>query len=196
MTFARFLQQYEATGREKGDGYDPSMFGGMTAAELERARAMLLDRALAGDTVDLAGLRWVGDEAVVAALRGASGHRADWDMGRIETLFALTGDAAAIRPLLDYVDGADAAERVRGARVLAGLPLPAGLARPLADRLCRAWRRDVVLPLAQAWLATQGLGVTDPAEFQARLPLIRLIVHAWPWRRRRVLARIASVRAP
>jgi len=191
MTFARFMQQYRAVGREKGDGYDPSMFEGLTAGEREQARGLLLERGLRGDTVDLNGLRWLGDDAVVAALRGAVLPGGDKDMARIETLFALTDDPAELDPLWLYLDGRDGDERRRSAWLLARLPLPAGLASALAGRLCRARLGEAALPLALAWLATQGVPASDPATLATRVPLVRSILDAWPWRRRRVLARIS-----
>lgn len=195
MTFARFLQQFEAIGRIKGDGYDPAMFSGMTDAELARARSMMLERGLAGDTVDLSGLRHVGDEATIAALRRASAPAgeggAGWDMIRLETLFALTGEPAVLAPLLDQLDRGTGESRRQAAQILAGLPLPASLAAALAHRLCRLRYRHLALPLSQAWLTTQGLRLDRPGAFQAHLPLIRAIVAAWPWRRAPLLARIA-----
>ena len=109
MSLASFLRQYHATGRDKVDGYAAAMFADMTEDERARARAMLLERGLAGDTVDLHGLRFVGDAATVAALRAAAERTTPgnphFDAQRCETLRVLTGgdedprrDAAQRRP--------------------------------------------------------------------------------------------------
>lgn len=46
MAFSEFHHQYDAQGREKSDGYSPSDFNGMTEEQRERAREMMLNRAL------------------------------------------------------------------------------------------------------------------------------------------------------
>lgn len=95
MSLAAFLRQYHATGRDKADGYAAAMFADMTEDERAQARAMLLERGLAGDTVDLDGLRFVGDAATVAALRAfedrATPRNPRFDVQRRETLRVLTG---------------------------------------------------------------------------------------------------------
>lgn len=193
MSDTRFLRQFHATGREKADGYDPGMFEEMSTKERARAAAMLLVRGLAGDTTDLHGLRYLGGFAAVAALRDAAGTMLDagCDIERCDTLFALTGDPADLLPVLGYLDGSDTVARERAAWVLAGLRAPAALAEPIAERLADRRYRPVELPLAAAWLATQGLPVHEVAGFQAHLPLVRRILDAAPRRRPAVLAGIA-----
>ncbi len=193
MTFAAFLARYGATGRVKGDGYDRSMVADLTDAERERARAMLLERGLAGDTTDVAGLRLVADDATIAALREAAVlaplRGVEWQVTRIETLFALTGDAADLDPLLTLLD--IRRTREAAAQALARVALPFAFAESLATRLER-WRyRRVALPLVIAWLQTRGLDLRDPVAFQSHLPLVRRIVRALPWRRMSVLAAVA-----
>ncbi len=143
MSAAAFLRQYHATGREKGDGYDPSMFADMNPGELSEARAAMLRRALEGDTIDLAGLAHVGDTAAIAALREAAGtgllRALDRDLVLRETLFALTCDPHELDPILAWVNGHDADARRRAAELLARLALPPTLAEPIARQLAR-WR--------------------------------------------------------
>lgn len=196
MSLAAFLRQYHATGREKGDGYDPSMFADMDPGELSEARAALLQRALEGDTTDLAGLAHVGDAAAIAALRAAAGtgplRAPDRDLVLCETLFKLTRDLRELDPVLAWLDARDTDARRRAAELLARLALPPTLAEPITRRL-GCWRlRSAGLPLATAWLATQGLPTHRVDGFQAHLPLVRRILAAWPWRRARVLAAIAA----
>ncbi len=196
MSAAAFLRQYHATGREKGDGYDPSMFADMNPGELSEARAAMLRRALEGDTIDLAGLAHVGDTAAIAALREAAGtgllRALDRDLVLRETLFALTCDPHELDPILAWVNGHDADARRRAAELLARLALPPTLAEPIARQLAR-WRLGAAgLPLAIAWLSTQGLPTHRIDGFQAHLPLVRRILAAWPWRRAVVLTAIAG----
>ena len=195
-SFRRFLDQFGAVGRAKGEGYDPAMFAGMSDAELSQTRAMLLERALAGDTVDLDGLRHLGGTDVVAALRAAlaatDAHGAPWQIKARDTMYALTGEMAVLLPLLLVIDSRDAATRERAAQLLARTKLPSAMAEPIAARLCRWHSHAVRLPLAIAWLTTQGLPTYEPQSFTAHLPLVRRILDCWPWQRRRVLADLAG----
>ena len=59
MTWAAFKRQYDAGRRKKADGYSPSDFDGMSEDERARARSMMLERGLRGDTLDLSGLRYI-----------------------------------------------------------------------------------------------------------------------------------------
>ncbi len=54
--FEKFLKQYHATGREKGDGYDASHFKGLTSKELDIAEEMLIKDAIQLDTAAIQGL--------------------------------------------------------------------------------------------------------------------------------------------
>ena len=195
MSWTRFLLQYRASGRIKADGYDPAMFADMTAEEVGTARAMLLERGIAGDTIDLHGLRYLGDDTVVAELRAAGGRDAmrpaDRDISRCEMLFVLTGDPADLRPILHHLDSRVAAERALAANCLARLDLTPVFRDALARRLVSFRHRAVALPLIQAWLVTQGVPANDPIVFHAQLPLIRrILARAW-WRRGVLMAEIA-----
>ena len=189
MTDARFLQQFNALGRVKADGYDSRMFDDMSVQQRARAEAMLLARGLAGDTTDLHGLRYLAGEAVIAALRGAAGTMRDagCEIERCDTLFALTGDCADLLPILDHLDRSKKPVRERAAWVLAGVRAPAALAEPLARRLADRHYQKLALPLAIAWLTARGLPVHEHEGFQAHLPLVRRIVDAAPRRRAALL---------
>ena len=196
MSVAAFLRQYRAVGREKGDGYDHAMFADMSERQRARARAMLLRRGTGGDTIDLSGLRFVGDETVVATLRAGAGRgalqTADRDLVVRETLFALTGKISELDPVLAWLDSGNAEARQRAAELLGRLALPPAMAAPIARRLGQ-WRLGrAALPLAVAWLTTQGISTCRADEFRTHLPLLRRIVNAWPWRRAAVLAGIAA----
>jgi hypothetical protein len=193
MTFAIFVRQYAATPPAKLDGYVALDFEGMSADELVRARAMLLDRALGGDTIDLDGLRLVGDADTVIRLTAAA-EDLDATFGprfgvvRRETLFALTSDIRHLAGLLASIDAGEPEIRRIAAEALSRRALPAELADAIADRLADGRHEDVVLPLVKAWLATQGEPVIGLAAFQQRLPLVRAVVSAPPSARSKILA--------
>jgi hypothetical protein len=192
VTFATFLRQYEAIPPEKLDGYFPFHFEGLSADELDRARAMLLERALRGDTIDQDGLRLVGDADTVARLLAAESLGATFgprfDVVRRETLFALTGDAGHLAGLLPWIDGGEVEIRRFAAEALARHALPADLAEPIVARLADGRHEEVAIPLVKAWLATQGQPVIGLAAFQQRLPLVRAIVSATPSARPGIMA--------
>ena len=192
MTFATFLRQYEATPPEKLDGYFPFHFEGLSADELDRARGLLLDRALRGDTIDLDGLRLIGDAETVARLIAAEGLDATFgprfDVVRRETLFALTGEAGHLAGLLPWIDGGEVEIRGFAAEALARHALPADLAGLIVARLADGRHEDVAIPLVKAWLATQGEPIIGLAAFQRRLPLVRAIVSAPPSARPGIMA--------
>jgi hypothetical protein len=198
VTFATFLRQYEAIPPEKLDGYFPFHFEGLSADELDRARAMLLERALRGDTIDLDGLRLVGDADTIARLVAAENLDATFgprfDVVRRETLFALTGDAGHLAGLLPWIDGGEVEIRRFAAEALARHALPADLAGPIVARLAGGRHEAVAIPLVKAWLATQGQPVIGLAAFQQRLPLVRAIVSATPSARPGIMAEQARRR--
>lgn len=194
MSFKSFLCTYEAPSPRKRDGYSPTDFADMSDEERMRARAMLLERGLTGDAIDIDGLRHVGDQQTVAALTAAEERAADFgpvfDAQRLETLFVLTGDSRHLLSLLAWVDGPDAASRAFAAQVLARQKLPTDFAPLVAQRLTEGRHEDVVLPLVQAWLAARGEFVgTDMAAFQRHLPLIRAVCKARPGPRAQWLAK-------
>jgi hypothetical protein len=184
VTYATFLRQYEASPPEKLDGYFPFHFDGMSEAERARARAMLLDRALDGDTIDLDGLRLVGDADTVSRLKAAEGLDATYgpqfDVVRRETLFALTQDYRELAGILPWIDSGELEVRRFAAEALSRHALPTALAPAITERLADGRHEEVVIPLVKAWLSTQGEPVLDLATFQQRLPLIRSIVSAQP----------------
>jgi hypothetical protein len=194
MSFKRFLCIYEAPSPTKRDGYSSSDFADMSDEERTRARAMLLERGLTGDTIDIDGLRYVGDQQTVAALTAAEDRAGDlgpvFDVQRLVTLSVLTGDPRHLLSLLAWVDGSDATARTFAAQALARQTLPADFAALITQRLTAGLHEDVVLPLVEAWLATRGeLVSTDMVAFQRRLPLIRAMCAARPAARARLLAR-------
>ncbi len=192
MTMDRFQRQYAAQGREKADGYSPADFAEMTDAERATARDMMLKRALAGDTVDLMGLSYVGDAGTVAALRQAASLVASfnwrWDVNRHEVLFDLTQDKAYLFDLATYLDGRDGRAQEGAANALAWRVLSRDAEPFLVDRMCDGRHEGALLGLIQAWLGLRAAAVCDPICFQRHLPLIRSVTGATPARRRQLLA--------
>jgi hypothetical protein len=192
MTWGDFQRQYQAQGREKGDGYSPSDFDAMTDDERARARTMMLDRALQGDTIDLSGLRYIGDDGTVAALEAAADAiaRLGWrdDIIRHEVLFELTGQGAYLTDLATYLDGRNPEAQERAASAFTWYVLPADAELFLLDRIGDGRHEAAVLPLLQAWIAMHQRAVCDIMCFQKHLSLIRRVSDASPGQRRALLS--------
>lgn len=192
MTTDLFLRQYEAQGRDKADGYSPADFAEMTDDERITARDMMLKRALAGDTVDLMGLRYVGDAGTVVALRQAASLVASfdwrWDVIRHDVLFDLTHDKTYLFDLAKYLDGRDGRAQEGAANALAGRVLPRDAEPFLVDRMCDGRHEGALFGLMQAWLGLRAGAVCDPMCLQRHLPLLRSVTGAAPARRRQLLA--------
>lgn len=200
MTWDRFIAQYEAQGREKGDGYLPSYFAGMTAEELATARAMMLRRALGGDSVDLDGLRYIGDADTVTALDAArSGSPAqEWsfDIVRLNVLYVLTDDQIYLAALSRYLDGGEADAQSRAAYVLASHVLPHEADEFLLQRLADGRHEPAFNGLMSAWIGLHERRRCDAMCFQRHLALIRRVSNAAPQDRPALLAEAAPGLAP
>ena len=177
------------------EGHFPADFEGMSNHERARARDMLLERALAGDTVDLDGLRLIGNAQTAARLEVANDldavHGARFGIVRLEVLFVLTGDANHLLELLRWVDGTDADAQEFAALALARHALPSVLAGSIVERLADGRHEAVAGPLVDAWLATQGHAIWDMMVFQRHLPLIKKVLNARPVQRPALLANAA-----
>ncbi len=193
MSFKDFIRRYEAKLPAKLDGYSTSDFADLSEEERAQARTMMLERALAGDTIDLAGLRYVGNEQTLTSLKAYAQHVPSnrgprFDIQRIETLFELTADPQYLVQLLSWMDGSDKATRSFAAEALTRHVLPADLANPIVSRLTDGSHEDIVRPLVEAWFATRGEFIgTDMAAFQRRLPLIRALCDSPPATRMKLL---------
>jgi len=191
MTFAAFQAQFDATGPEKGDGYFPYHFDGMSADERALARGMLEQRALAGDTVDLDGLRLVGDDETAARLEAAAAldrrYGIRWEVARRETLVAIRNDPVPLQPLIERADDRDADVSKAAAQALGRHRLPHSFAAPLADRLVDGRHEQALLWLVKAWLSTMGEEIWQVPVFDANLPFIRAVMAQAPRRRAEML---------
>lgn len=192
MSWYSFQQQYDAQGRDKGDGYLPSYFADMSADELARARAMLLASALDGDAIDLSGLRYVGNAETVAALEaardGAPAQNWSFDITRLDVLYALTGDQVYLAALSRYLDGRDAEPQVRAAYVLADHVLPREAEIFLIERIGDGRHEAALDGLLSAWIGLHQGARCDVMCFQRHLDLIRQVHNASPQRRPALLA--------
>jgi hypothetical protein len=191
MTWADFKRQYDAEGREKADGYSPGDFDDMSGNESTRARSMMLERALRGDTVDLSGLRYVGDAQTVAALEGSAGLVAQlgWrdDTVRHDVLYHLTGDTRFLTDLTRYLDGCDSEAQERAARSFTYVLLPPEFELFLVDRIADGRHEAAILPLLQAWIGLRKRSVCDVMCFQRHLDFIRRVNDASFTQRRAML---------
>ncbi len=192
MTWADFRRQYDFEGREKADGYSPTDFDNMSGDERARARSMMLERALRGDTIDLSGLRYVGDADTVRALEDAAATVAQlgWrdDIIRHDVLYQLTGQPRFLIDLTRYLDGRDAEAQERAARSFTWFVLPVELEPFLIDRIADGRHEPAILPLLQAWIGLRERSVCDIMCFQRHLAFIRRVSDAHPAHRRAMLA--------
>ncbi len=195
MSWDRFRQQYEAQGRAKADGYSADHFAGMSDLEQAEARTLLLERALAGDTTDLSGLRHIGNAETISAL-AAFDHAADrfgchYDIGRCEVLYDLTGNSAHLETLLRYLDGPPQAVQETAANAIAWHVLPPEAEPYIAARIADGRHDAIILPMLQTWIGIQQRAVCDSASFQRHLPLIRRVKDARPGKRQALLDELA-----
>jgi hypothetical protein len=70
-TFDRFLKQLHATGSEKGDGFDPSHFDGLSPDERPEVARLLREALLRGDDTAAGGLILLDPEEAGPALEDA-----------------------------------------------------------------------------------------------------------------------------
>lgn len=180
-------------GVKRGDGYTPADFAGLSADERDRARAMMLARALDGDDIDLGGLRYVGDAATVAALNAAKdsgpARRWDYDITRLDVLFTLTGDAETyLAAFSRHLDGRDKEAQVRASGALSWHVLPIAAESFLVDRISDGRHEAALLGLLQAWIGIHERVVCDAMCFQRHLGLIREVSAAGVRKRRALLA--------
>ncbi|OWK29803.1 hypothetical protein [Sphingomonas mucosissima] len=192
MTWGEFQRQYDAEGREKADGYSPGDFDGMSDEERARARSMMLNRALNGDSIDLSGLRYIGDATTAATLEAADdvARRLGWrdDVIRHEVLFELTGEYRYLFDLAGYLDGRDPERQERAAYALTWYVLPAETEPFLVDRIVDGRHEPAILPLLKAWIALHQRAVCDLMCFQRHLDLVRRVSDSSPARRRTLLS--------
>jgi hypothetical protein len=180
MTFSTLLHQYESVPTQKLDGYSPSQLEGMSEAEREKARSMLVERAFReGDIFDLNGLRFVGDETTIAQLAQATdaADRHGWrfDIIRREVLFVLTSDHEWLLGLTHWLDDRNPAAQERAATALASHPLTPAFEPIIVDRIADGRHEESLLGLLSAWIALRDGPGIDPMRFQRNLPLIRAV---------------------
>lgn len=182
MTWADFKRQYDAEGREKADGYSPSDFDDMSGNESTRAHSMMLERALRGDTIDLSGLRYVGDAQTIASLEVSASLVAQFgwrdDIIRHDVLYHLTGEPRFLTDLTRYLDGCDPEIQECAARSFTYIMLPPKFELFLVDRIADGGHEAAVLPLLQAWIGLRERSVCDTMCFQRHLQFIRRVSDA------------------
>ena len=197
VTWTDFRRQYDAQGREKADGYSRKDFEGMTLDERTLARTMMLERALDGDTIDLGGLRHVGDADTASTLASAgettSRHGWRYDVLRREVLFELTGDHGCLTGLAPYLDGRDAEMQEGAAQAIGWYVLPPECRSFLEERIVDGRHEAGILSLMKAWIALERRTVCDPECFQRHLGLVRMISRSAPTRRRALLLEAAPL---
>jgi hypothetical protein len=184
MTWTAFIAQFNATGRQKGEGYFPAHFEGMSEQEESRARQMMEERAALGDTTDIDGLRLIGDAGTVERLTAIASedrrYGVPFAVNRCETLFVLTQDTRHLEPLLAILDDREDRDAAFAAQAIARHPLPTTFAPALAERI-RDGRHEISLIwIVKAWLSTQGIAIWQSGMFDAHLRFIQDVTRARP----------------
>lgn len=197
MTWTAFIAQFDATGRQKGEGYFAAHFEEMSGEELSRARQMMEERAELGNTTDIDGLRLIGDTSTVERLiaLASADHRygVPFAVNRCETLFVLTKDVRHLEPLLAHLDDREDRDAAFAAQAIARHPLPGTLAPALAERICDGQHEISLLWIVKAWLSAQGVAIWQPDIFDTHLGFIRDVTRARPADR---LAMLEACRMP
>jgi hypothetical protein len=184
VTWTAFIAQFHATGRQKGEGYSAAHFEGMSEQEKSRARQMMEERAARGDTIDIDGLRLIGDAGTVERLTTLASedrrYGVPFAVNRCATLFVLTRDAHHLEPLLALLDDGEERDAALAAQAIARHPLPKTFAHALAERI-RDGRHEVSLIwIVKAWLSAQGIAIWLPDMFAAHLGFIQDVTRTHP----------------
>ena len=176
----RFLEQYEAEGSERLDGYDDALFEELTDEEFARAQAMVIERAAAGETPEIRALPLLGPPEALRCVDDLMAREREFDLVRLavcEAGWKMTEDPAYQDAILEIVEEGDDFTQARAINVLSRLPLtPAALAD--VEALLRAEDdRTLAVELAQAVLRSRGVAVETQAEFERALPLVRALAN-------------------
>jgi hypothetical protein len=174
----RFLQQYNAEGAERLDGYLPSHFEALTEAERERARAMVLARAETGETPEIRALPLVGGAAALRCVEGLMARERGPTLVRLaacEAGWAMTKSPGYQHAMLAIAEQGDAFVRARAIVALCALPLTPGALDGVVAMLRTEEDEALTVQLAKGVLRSRGIAVDTMQEFVRALPLVRAL---------------------
>jgi hypothetical protein len=173
-----FFAQYQAEGRQRLDGYDASHFEALTDAELTRARAMILERAEAGETPEIRALPLLGvPEAlrVVERLLAREQAPTPTRLTACEAGWTLTQAPGYQHEIITIADTGDDFVRSQAITILAMIPLTPSALAEVTARLRVEANDTLSVQLAKAVLRGRGVALTSMAEFSRALPLVRAL---------------------
>lgn len=176
----RFLEQYEAEGSERLDGYDETLFDELTDAELARAQAMVIERAAAGETPEIRALPLLDTPEALRCVDELMARERELDLVRLaacEAGWKMTEDPAYQDAILEIVQEGDEFAQARAINVLGRLPLTPEALADVTDLLRAEEDRTLAVELAQAVLRSRGVAVETQAEFERALPLVRALAN-------------------
>lgn len=183
-TLERFLRQYNATGREKGDGYDASHFEGLAAEELHTVEDMLIKDALKLDTTAIQGLGVINTANAETALRQLLTIVLPPNYAHlrvVQALWEISHDLALQEELLkDYFCNNNELRRLSAIALLYTRPSP--IFYDVFIEILKAFdnNEDLRITAVRGILFYYGILRTahDHVNFQKYLPLVRLLSNA------------------
>jgi hypothetical protein len=178
--FDRFLRQYNAKGREKGDGYDASHFRGLTPEEITMAEEMLINDAKKSDTTAILGLGELKTEKCEKTLRyllTQAKPPSYTHLRIVEALWNITHDIGMQETILeDFDDNNDALRRQ--AAIVLEYTIPSQLTFKTFVEMIKTDKDPI-----NKTIAAKGIliyfklmkSAIDHGNFDKYLPLIRLL---------------------
>lgn len=176
----RFLEQYEAEGSERLDGYDEALFEELTDEEFARAQPLVLERAAAGETPEIRALPLLNPPDALRCVDDLMARERELDVVRLavcEAGWKITEDPAYQDAIVEIVLEGDEFAQARAIHVLSRLPLTPEALADVEDLLRAEEDRTLAVELAQAVLRSRGVAVETQAEFERALPLVRALAN-------------------
>lgn len=181
--FDRFLRQYNAKGKEKGDGYDASHFRGLTPEEIALAEEMLINDAKKSDTTAILGLGELKTDKCDKTLRyllSQAKPPSYTHLRIVEALWNITHDIGLQKYIIEDFDDNNSSLRRQSAIVLE-YTHPSQLSYNTFVDMIKTDKDPV-----NKTIAAKGIliyfkmmkSATDHGNFDKYMPLIRLLCNS------------------
>jgi hypothetical protein len=182
-SFEKFLKQYHAVGREKGEGYDSSHFEGMTDNELVTAEEMLIKDAAQLDTTAIRGLgvlKSANSEITLRSLLAKVSAPSYAHLRIAEALWEITNDLVFQEIMLEDFAKDNAALRQQVAIALEDTK-PSKLTLKTFLEILRIEKDSTMRTTAASGILIYYCLLESPSDyenFQKYLPLVRKLTHS------------------
>jgi hypothetical protein len=182
-SFEKFLKQYYAVGREKGEGYDSSHFEGMTHNELETAEKMLIKDATQLDTTAIRGLGVLKSKNAEITLRSLLEKVSAPSYAHLhiaKALWEITNDLVFQEIIFEDFDEDNDPLRQQVAIALEGTKPSKFTFKIFVEMLRKEKESTMRTSAASGILIFYGLleSPIDYKNFQKYLPLVRILTHS------------------